>query len=219
MFPNLNLNLFLRGYRHSMKSKTSFIISGGSFILTLKISMSNFCKLRSWILKELSFARSSTLNFGLGMQFLRLFHGCNLYGCLIYDCETSKQLEHKKNWDVMKALKRSFLWSNFKEYAILAKAFNFWLAFLQKDLTWGSNVSLLSIWIPRSFSHLLLEISISPMLILISCAEYVRRCDFSGFSFRRLSVNHLNKVSEIFPRSCNTLFKFMLDEWGVLSSA
>ena len=40
----------------------------------------------------------------------------------------------------MKAL-RSFLCSNFKEYAILAKAFSFWLAFLQRDLTWGSNVS------------------------------------------------------------------------------
>ena len=30
------------------------------------------------------------------MQFLRLFHECDLYGCLIYDCETSKQLEHRK---------------------------------------------------------------------------------------------------------------------------
>ena len=65
----------------------------------------------------------------------------------------------------MKALRRSFLWSNFKEYATLAKACNFWLAFLQRDLTWGSNVSLLSIWIPRSFSHSLLEMAISPMLI------------------------------------------------------
>ena len=34
----------------------------------------------------------------------------------------------------MKAL-RSFLCSNSKEYAILAKAFSFWLAFLQRDLT------------------------------------------------------------------------------------
>ena len=64
----------------------------------------------------------------------------------------------------MKAL-RSFLCSNFKEYAILAKAFSFWLAFLQRDLTWGSDVSLLSKWIPRNFSHLLLEMTISPMLI------------------------------------------------------
>ena len=65
----------------------------------------------------------------------------------------------------MKALRRSFLCSNFKEYAILAKAFSFWLAFLHRNLTWGSNVSLLSKWIPRSFSHLLLEMAISPMLI------------------------------------------------------
>ena len=65
----------------------------------------------------------------------------------------------------MKALRRSFLCSNFKEYAILAKEFSFWLAFLQRDLIWGSNLSLLSKWKPRSFSHLLLEMAISPMLI------------------------------------------------------
>ena len=41
---------------------------------------------------------------------------------------------------------------------------------------------------------------------------------FSGFAFRRLSVNDLNKVFEIFSRSCNTLLKFMLDKWGMLSS-
>ena len=45
-------------------------------------------------------------------------------------------------------------------------------------------------------------------------------CDFFGFVFRRLSVNHLNKVLEIFPRSSNTLNKFMLDgKWVVVSSA
>ena len=37
-----------------------------------------------------------TLNYGLDMQFLKLFHGCDLYGCLIYDCELLKQLENKK---------------------------------------------------------------------------------------------------------------------------
>ena len=59
MFRDLNLSLFLRGYRHSIKSKTSFMISGAGFILTLTISISNFCKLQSWILKEPSFTRSS----------------------------------------------------------------------------------------------------------------------------------------------------------------
>ena len=113
----------------------------------------------------------------------------------------------------MKASRRGFLCSNFKEYVILAKGFSFWLAFWQRDFTWGSNVSLLSKWIPRRFSHLLLEI-----LIWISCVEFVR-CDFSGFAFKRLSVKHLNKVYETFSRSCYTLFTFMLDEWGVLSSA
>ena len=45
----------------------------------------------------------------------------------------------------MKALRRSFFCSNFKEYEILAKAFNFRLAYLRRDLTWGSNISLLSL--------------------------------------------------------------------------
>ena len=112
-------------------------------------------------------------------------------------------VKHPNNWSMiklryMKALKRSFLWSNFKEHAILAKTFSFWPAFLQKGLTWGSNVNLLSIWIPRSFSHLLLEMAIPPMLIWISCADFVRRCDFSWFAFRRLLVNYLNKVFDIF---------------------
>ena len=47
MFRDLNLSLFLREYRHSIKSKTSFMISGADFILTLTISISNFCKLQS----------------------------------------------------------------------------------------------------------------------------------------------------------------------------
>ena len=116
----------------------------------------------------------------------------------------------QENWDAMKALRRrSFICSNFKEYAILAKAFSFWLVLLERDLTRGSNVSFLSKWIPRSFSHLLLEMAILPMLIWISCVEFVRRCDFSGFAFRKLAVNHLNKVFEFFSRSCNTLFKFV----------
>ena len=59
IFRDLNLNSFLSGYRHSIKSKTSFMISGASFILTLNISMSNFCKLQLWISKEPSFAKSS----------------------------------------------------------------------------------------------------------------------------------------------------------------
>ena len=107
----------------------------------------------------------------------------------------------------MKALK-SLLCTNFKEYVILAKAFSFLLASQKRDLTCGSNVILLSIWILRSFSNLLLEMAIPP-----------RRCDFSGFAFRRLSVNHLKKILDIFSRSRNSLFKLTLVEWGVLTSA
>ena len=47
MFRDLNPILFLRGYRHFIKSKMSFIIPGASFTLILNISMSNFCKLQS----------------------------------------------------------------------------------------------------------------------------------------------------------------------------
>ena len=118
----------------------------------------------------------------------------------------------------MKALRRSFLFSNFKEYAVLAKLFSFWLAFLQRDLTWGSNFSLLLILITRSFSHLLLEMAIPPMLIWIYLVVYLRRCDFSGFAFRRFSMKHLKKRFDYLSRLRNTLFKFMLSEWTVLSS-
>ena len=58
-YPIVRMFRNLRGYRHFIKSKTALMISGASFILTLNISMSNFCKLQSWILKEPSFARSS----------------------------------------------------------------------------------------------------------------------------------------------------------------
>ena len=136
----------------------------------------------------------------------------------------------------MKALRRSFLWSKSNEYAILAKAFSFWRAFLQRSymglkcqfiikmdtqklfrITAGdgnfTNVNLNFLCYVRK------KMATSPMLIWISCVELVRRCGFARFAFRRLSVNHLNKVFEFFSRSCNTLLKFMLDEWGVLSSA
>ena len=86
----------------------------------------------------------------------------------------------------MKAWRRSFLCSNFKECAILVKF-------------------LLSV----RDGH-------SPNVIWISCVEFVRRCDFSGFAFRRLLLNYLNKVPDIFSRWCNTLFKFMWVEWGML---
>ena len=85
------------------------------------------------------------------MQFIWLFN--------FWLWNIHRQLEHKnwdvwmwsiqttgakENWDVMKAL-RSFSYSNFKEHAILKKAFSFWPAFLQRYLTWGANVNMLSI--------------------------------------------------------------------------
>ena len=39
---------------------------------------------------------SSNVELCYDIQFLRFFHECDLYGYLIFDCETSKQLEHKK---------------------------------------------------------------------------------------------------------------------------
>ena len=73
--------------------------------------------------------------------------------------------------------------------------------------------------ISRRFSHLLLEIVVTPMLIWVCCVEFITKCDFSRFAFRRLSVNHLNKIFDIFYRSYNMLFKFMLVEWRILPSA
>ena len=76
-------------------------------------------------------------------------------------------MKHPNNWSIreLKELRRSFLLSHFEENAILAKAFGFWLVFLQADLTWDSNVTFLSIWIPRGFSYLILEMTIPPILI------------------------------------------------------
>ena len=88
------------------------------------------------------------------MTFLWLFNFC------MSNIQTTGPQE---NFDVMKAL-RSFHLSNFKENAILAKAFSFWLAFLQRDLTWSSNVTLLSL-MDTQLSYLLLEMAIPPMLI------------------------------------------------------
>ena len=64
MFLDLNLNSFFRGYGDSIMSKIAFIVSGVSFFLTLNILISKLRKLRSWILKEPSFAKSSS-NVGL----------------------------------------------------------------------------------------------------------------------------------------------------------
>ena len=72
-------------------------------------------------------------------------------------------------------------------------------------LTWGSNVILLSILIPRSFSRLLLG-----------------RDEHSNFSYcvRKtmwliwISVSYLNKVLYYFSRSHNTLLKFYVS-WAV----
>ena len=47
MFRDLNLSSFLGGYGHSIMSKTSFIISWASFILTLNILLLDFCKLNT----------------------------------------------------------------------------------------------------------------------------------------------------------------------------
>ena len=47
MFCDLNRNSFLKGRGNYTLSKTSFVILGVSVILTLNISISNFCKLWS----------------------------------------------------------------------------------------------------------------------------------------------------------------------------
>ena len=68
------------------------MISGVSFILTLNISISNFCKL-AWMLKEPPFARSSS-NVDLWSWYT--IHEYGLFGCLVFDWEWLKQLKHQK---------------------------------------------------------------------------------------------------------------------------
>ena len=97
MFQDLNLNKFLGGYGHSLMPKISFMISRASFILNLNTPISNFCKLRSSIFMEPSFARSSW-NDELWPWYtiLKALSWMRLYGYLIFNCETFKQLLHKK---------------------------------------------------------------------------------------------------------------------------
>ena len=52
--------------------------------------MSNFCNDHDFYRNHLVQEVHSTLNYGLGLQSLRVAHECDLYGCSIYDCETSK---------------------------------------------------------------------------------------------------------------------------------
>ena len=68
------------------------MILGASFILTLNISISNFCKL-AWTLKEPSFARSSS-NVELWSWYT--IHEYDLCGYLVFDWESFKQLKHQK---------------------------------------------------------------------------------------------------------------------------
>ena len=98
MFHDLNLSSFLRGYEHSRMSKTSFMISGASFILTLNILTGNFCKITAMSFEGTVFLQEvyQALNYGFHIQFLRLLHECDLFGYLVSDCEISKQLEHKE---------------------------------------------------------------------------------------------------------------------------
>ena len=82
-------------------------------ILTLNISVSHFCKLRSWILKEPPFARSSLWSWYTIYKALSWMRFIWLFNFGLWSIETTGAYE---NWEVMKALRKSFLSSNFKEY-------------------------------------------------------------------------------------------------------
>ena len=60
IFFDFILSSFLRAYRHSAISNTSFVTSGAKFIFTLKIFVISFWRFLSWILQELFFSRSSS---------------------------------------------------------------------------------------------------------------------------------------------------------------
>ena len=154
MFRDLNVNSFPRGYGHSVVSKTSFMVSRTNFILTLNISLNNFCKLRSWILKGQS-CKKFIVELWSWYTILKALPWTWFIWLFDFPLWNIQKTGAWENGDVIKALRRSFLCSSFKEYEILAKAFSFWLAFLRRDLTWGSDISLWSVWMPRRFSHLL----------------------------------------------------------------
>ena len=91
-----------RGAKKGISSWTSNVENlihdfGSKLPETLNISISNFCKLRSWTLKEASFARSSSnVELWSWHTILKSFSWIRFIWPIIFHCETSKQLEHKK---------------------------------------------------------------------------------------------------------------------------
>ena len=91
-----------RGAKKGISSWTSNVKNlihdfGSKLPETLNISISNFCKLRSWTFKEASFARSSSkVELWSWHTILKSFLWIRFIWPIIFHCETSKQLEHKK---------------------------------------------------------------------------------------------------------------------------
>ena len=86
----------------AIESKTYKLIDGNylvyCWISTVNISISHFCKLWSWILKELSFARSSSnVELWSWYTIFKILSWMQfLWSLLIFSCKTSKQLDHEK---------------------------------------------------------------------------------------------------------------------------
>ena len=106
----------------------------------------------------------------------------------MWNIHTTRQY---KKWQITKESIISLLCSKAIDGASLDKALIFWSALLHKD---SLKFRLLFILIPKSFSHLLLEIVLHPIMILLESLPERRRLYLPELAFILLSLNHLKVV-------------------------
>ena len=127
-------------------------------------------------------------------------------------------IEAEENWGIMKALRRSVLYLNYKEYAVLLKASVFWLGFAERSYMGLKCQLVTNLDSQKIFTFTVRGgYSVNPNLNF-SCCVFLLRWEFSRFAFRRFLVNHLNKACDSFSRCCNALFKILLIECWVVSA-
>ena len=123
----------------------------------------------------------------------------------LWNIQSTGQYE---KWQITKEFIISLLCSKFIDDASLDRAFIFWLAFLHKDSICSLKFRWLSVLIPKSFSHLLLEIVSFPTVILLESLSEKRRWYLPGLAFMLLP---LNQFKSMFPKTstlCITYAEF-----------
>ena len=196
----LHLDRFLRLWGISTYSKTFFINSGAISDLTLNISVISLCRLRRCTLVQLTILSSSSKDESKS-PFADLKSGKS--GIYFLVVKQPHKLTIRKVANCVRIQYKSPL-LKFVDDASQDKALIFWLDFLHKESIFSIKFRLLSILIPKCFSHLLVEIvSISFVLLQKSLPDN-RRWYLPGLAFLMLSLNQLKRNSPIISNLCVT---------------